>query len=59
MNELKRYFKKSGMSQYRLAQLLGIDRSAVTHWVKGKRKPARAHLAKLAEITGIPIENLL
>lgn len=60
MQKLKAYFRrKDALTQYAVAQQLGINRSAVTHWVKGRTKPAAWHLGKLSQITGIKIEDLL
>jgi transcriptional regulator with XRE-family HTH domain len=56
---LKEFFKRSGMSQYQLAKQMRIDRSTVTRWMKGQRKPARTQLAVLSKITGIKVEDLL
>jgi transcriptional regulator with XRE-family HTH domain len=56
---LKAWFKTSQWSQNKLALALGINRSAITHWLNGSAKPATKHLKRLSEITGIPVEELL
>lgn len=36
--ELRQALKRLGMSQGQMAAYLGVTRSAVTHWVGGKRE---------------------
>ncbi len=57
--ELKRYFRNSCNWQADLARELGVDRSLISHWLAGRRKPGRSKLISLSKITGIPIEDLL
>lgn len=49
----------AGLSQDKLAQRLGVHRSAVTHWERaGERNPNMAHLRHLAEVTKVQFEWL-
>ena len=59
MLKLKRWMLKYRMSQAALARELGIDRTLVNHWLRGRRMPGRARLKDLSEVTGIKIEDLL
>jgi transcriptional regulator with XRE-family HTH domain len=59
MKKLRTWFKSSGWSQNKLALALGVNRSAITHWINGSNKPDRRRLKQLSEITGIPVEDLL
>ncbi len=58
MQKLKRYLKRPGMNQNRLAIRLGVNRSVVHHWLNG-RKPSGKYLIALSRVTGIKIEDLL
>lgn len=43
----------------RVAKELDVSEAAVRLWVYGKTKPRNvAHLARLSEITGIPVDQL-
>lgn len=46
---LSRHLKEQGISQYRLATLVGCNKSTPTLWVQGKRKPNRHHVILLAD----------
>ena len=41
-----------GLSQYKLAALIGVDRSAVAQWENGIAFPRKRHLIRLAEVLG-------
>lgn len=50
--------KKSGLSQEKLAELVGVSRQAVTKWESGKSNPDTENLVRLAEIFGVSIDEL-
>lgn len=51
--------KSSGMSQEKLAELVGVSRQAVTKWESGQAAPNTENLFKLAEIFGTTVDILL
>lgn len=51
--------KRSGMSQEKLAELMGISRQSVAKWESGQSSPSSANLFKLAEILGTTTVSLL
>lgn len=46
------------LSDNKLSQKLGISRTAVSNWRNGGNIPHDHILDKLAEISGIPVENV-
>ena len=50
--------KKSGLSQEKLAEVVGVSRQAVTKWESGKSNPDTENLVRLAEIFGVSIDEL-
>lgn len=50
--------KQSGISQEKLAELVGVSRQAVTKWESGKAKPDTENLLRLAEIFGVSVDEL-
>jgi len=51
--------RTAGLSQSRLAQAIGVQRSAVSHWEAAQGKnPSVAHLRELAMVTGLQFEWL-
>lgn len=53
------YRKNSGVSQEKLAELLGISRQTVSRWEQGAFTPSAENLAKLSEVFGVPVEAFL
>ena len=52
--------RTAGMSQNQLAQAVGVQRSAVSHWEAPKGKnPNVSHLREVAQVTGIQFEWLV
>lgn len=51
--------KNSGMSQEKVAELVGVSRQAVTKWESGRSAPSTENLFKLAEIFGTTVDMLL
>ena len=50
--------KQSGISQEKLAELVGVSRQAVTKWESGKANPDTENLLRLAEIFGVSVDEL-
>lgn len=51
--------KNSGISQERLAELLGVSRQTVSRWEQGAFTPSAENLAKLSEVFGAPVDAFL
>ena len=56
---IKEQRKKSGLSQERVAELVGVSRQSVTKWESGQSAPSTENLFKLAEIFGTTVDMLL
>lgn len=51
--------RHGGMSQTQLAQRVGVQRSAVSHWESANGKhPTVGHLCEIAQVTGVNFEWL-
>ena len=50
--------KECGMSQARLADLMGVSRQAVSKWEKGQTSPDTLNLIRLAEVLNTETEYL-
>ena len=51
--------KKAGLTQSRLAQMLGVTNKAVSKWETGKAKPSTNLIRKIATLFGVSVEQLL
>lgn len=51
--------QKSGMSQEKVAELVGVSRQAVAKWESGQSTPNTENLFKLADIFGTKVDLLL
>jgi transcriptional regulator with XRE-family HTH domain len=51
--------QQAGMSQEKVAELVGISRQAVTKWETNQSAPSTENLFKLAEIFGTTVDLLL
>lgn len=56
---IKKQRKKSGLSQEKLAELVGVSRQAVTKWENGQSAPSTENLFRLAEVFGTTVDMLL
>jgi len=56
--KIKEQRNKSGFSQEKIAELVGISRQAVTKWESGRSVPSMANLITLAEIFEVPLGEL-
>ena len=46
------------LTQRELASMLGVHRTTIHNWEKGKSSPDAAHLRKIGEITKTPIDYI-
>ena len=51
--------KKSGLSQEKVAEQMGVSRQAVSRWETGTADPSTSNLIALAKLFGVPAEDLL
>lgn len=51
--------KKAGLSQSKLAEMVGVTGKAVSKWETGSAKPTTEMLRKLSALFNIPVEKLL
>ncbi|MBA7473671.1 MAG: DUF4065 domain-containing protein [Dehalococcoidia bacterium] len=51
--------KRSGISQQRLAEMMGVSRTTITQIENGKRKVSVDELARLSEIYNLSVDSLL
>lgn len=58
MSTLKKLREYKGLSQAALAQLLGVDQSAVSLWEKGKTMPRVSVAIRLAKILGCTLDEV-
>lgn len=58
-DQLLKQLEVVGMSQAELANRLGVQRQAVTNWVKGHSRPSRDNLVRLEDILGVPRGELM
>jgi repressor LexA len=56
---LRKAREMAGVSQAKLAGMLSITQSAVTHWENGSRQPDIETINKLADIFGVSIDFLI
>lgn len=56
---MKEQRKACGMSQEKVAELVGVSRQAVTKWEAERSAPSTENLFKLAEIFGTTVDILL
>jgi transcriptional regulator with XRE-family HTH domain len=57
-NKIREYRLKAGLSQRKLAQLLGRGRNAVSSWERGLTLPSVPRLLRMAKILGTLAESL-
>jgi transcriptional regulator with XRE-family HTH domain len=62
MKKLQQFLERTTtpkMTQLEVAEKLGVSPSLVSLWMSGKRMPGRSKIKKLAELTGIKVEEFL
>ena len=50
--------KANGLSQFNLAEQLGVSRKAVSKWEAGASKPSTENLKTLAALYDVPLNNI-
>ncbi|MBU0876790.1 MAG: helix-turn-helix domain-containing protein [Alphaproteobacteria bacterium] len=56
---LQRFRTKAGLSQAEVAKRLGVSAPSISGWEKGRARPKRGRLVKLAALLGVPTSDLL
>jgi len=56
---IRTFRKQAGLSQEKVAEIIGVTRQAVTKWESGKASPSTENLIKLAEIFGVSLDSLI
>lgn len=56
---IKNQRSRAGLSQERVAELVGVSRQSVTKWESGQSAPSTENLFRLAEIFGTTVDLLL
>lgn len=56
---IEKFRKMKGMTQYELADKLGVSASAISRYESGRRKPSIVQLKRLAQILGCTTDQLL
>ena len=56
---IKNHRTRAGLSQERVAELVGVSRQSVTKWESGQSAPSTENLFRLAEIFGTTVDMLL
>lgn len=59
MNTIKELRNRQGLSQQKLAELLGVNQTAVSQWERGITTPSSHMLLRLSHIFNIPPNRLL
>lgn len=59
MNVIKCKRLEIGLTQKRLAVLLGTEQNTISQWESGKRFPRKAQLIKLASLLNCTVDELL
>lgn len=59
MAAIKKYRLAKGMTQEKLAEIMGTSQAAVGMWEAGTRMPRADKLRKLAAVLGCSVDDLL
>lgn len=59
MKNLQQMRRARGLSQAKLAALIGVHQTAISQWEKGRTSPDRRSLSRLSEVLGVSIDALL
>lgn len=57
--ELKKQRESAGLSQYKLAEKLGVSQATIGMWESGKREPNFTMLCRLADFFAVSIDDLM
>ena len=59
MRALEHARREKGFSQEYIARQLNVSRGTIDNWEKGATKPTLPMAVKLAELLGIPLQQLI
>lgn len=59
MNNIEKIRKEKGLTQEKLAQMIGDTQQHISRWENGKRNPSVKTLMKLSKALEVPIEELI
>lgn len=57
--KLKEYRRLKGMTQEKLAELLGVSNKSISKWELGNGYPSKKNMMKISDLLGIPLEVLM
>ena len=57
--KLKEWRTKSGLSQFELSEKAGVHENTIRRWESGQREPRASEIAKLCEVLGVSVDDLL
>jgi transcriptional regulator with XRE-family HTH domain len=57
--ELARYRARRKLTTQALAEEMGVSRITVWRWENGKRRPDKSYALRLAEMTGVPVLEIM
>jgi len=57
--QIKHYRKQAGLSQEKMAEMIGVSRQAITKWENGAGTPDIANLISIADLFQISVDELL
>ena len=49
---------KSGLSQEKFAEILGVSPRMISYYCSGQRKPTQRKLLRLIRVTGVNVEDI-
>lgn len=56
---LKKFRTQKGLSQQKLAELVGVSQTAIYNWEKGERTPKMDAITKTADVLGVKLNDLI
>ena len=56
---IKQYRAKSGHSQGKLGEMIGVDGNTIARWERGSHLPSKRHWPKIKEVMGITPSTLV
>ena len=59
MNAFRKFRDTTSLTQEKVSELLGVERSTVAKWETGDAKPRAELLTKIADLYGVTVDDLL
>lgn len=56
---IKEARKKKGMTQDKLAEIIGVTPQAISAWENGRNQPSYDVIVTIADVCGVPLEMLI